>query len=225
MTEWTWNILREVLGFGEFSSRYFLDCWLYSVCSIPCFPSLWNACIFPPCLLPFLAQVCIFAEKQRAMRGQLERFSQNVGQRDNRCSVSIQSFGSVVAIVFSSWGLKDSRKYSSIFPFLVKKQATFPHNIYSAFIVIISNNYFFLLAHCFSSIAICSCFNTTGFSQLSLMLWIFSLSSLISALFFFWEFDMISQIYSLPWSSDTFHIICVLCLLMAMNDGLTSHCS
>ena len=140
-------------------------------------------------------------------------------------SVSIQSFGSVFAIVFSSWGLKDSRKYSSIFPFLVKKQATFPHNIYSAFIVIISNNYFFLLAHCFSSIAICSCFNTTGFSQLSLMLWVFFLSSLISALFFFWEFYMISQIYSLPWSSDTFHIICVLCLLMAMNDGLTSHCS
>lgn len=32
--------------------------------------------------------------------------------------------------LFSSWGLKDSRKYSSIFPFLVKKQATFPHNVY-----------------------------------------------------------------------------------------------
>ena len=104
------------------------------------------------------------------MHGQLERFSQNIGQRDNRCSVSIQSVGSVVAIVFSSWGLKDSRKYSSIFPFLVKKQATFPHNIYSVFIVIISNKFFILLAHCFSSIAICSYFNTTGFSQLSLML-------------------------------------------------------
>lgn len=32
--------------------------------------------------------------------------------------------------MFSSWGLKDSRKHSSIFPFLVKKQATCPHHIY-----------------------------------------------------------------------------------------------
>lgn len=64
------------------------------------------------------------------MCGQLERFSQNIEQRDNRCSVSIQWFGFAVAIVFSSWGLKDSRKHSFIFPFLVKKQATFPHHIY-----------------------------------------------------------------------------------------------
>lgn len=127
---------------------------------------------------------------------------------------------------FIPQGLRDSRKYSYLFPLLVKNQPRFPHKICTlCFIVIISNNSYFL-AHCFYSVAICSCFNTTGFSQLSLMLWIFFFSKFsqfcpVSC----WAFDLFSHICSLSSSSDIFHITCFLCLLMVMRDDLISRCS
>lgn len=138
------------------------------------------------------------AEKQRAMCGQLERFSQKIEQRDNRCSVSIQWFGFVVAIVFSSWGLKDSRKHSFIFPFLVKKQATFPHHIY----ILCFYYYFKLLLLLFACTFLFFGSNLFLTQQDFLSSHHdainFFLSSLISALFFFFSGHLILFLKFIP---------------------------
>ena len=130
----------------------------------------------------------------------------------------------LLLLCFTPQGLRDSRKYSYLFPLLVKNQPRFPHKICTlCFIVIISNNSYFL-AHCFSSVAICSCFNTSGFSQLSLMLRIFFSTFSHFCPVAYWAFDLVSHICSLSSSSDIFHITCFLCLLMVMRDDLISHC-
>lgn len=150
MNEWAYCILRlESLAFGNFLVAISLNVDFYYICSILSFPSFWNVCICLPCLLSFLIQVYIFAEKQRTMHDQFLTFFKIVVQKDNGYSVCF----------FIPWGFRDSRKYSYFLPLLVHNQPTISHKMCTLYFIVISiSSNSFSFAHCFSSVAAYSWF-------------------------------------------------------------------